>query len=308
MKSHLTADFFRALVDSISETLCVIDQKGDILFVNASWREFGQRNGSRHREFGKPINYLDICDSAARKGHDEARQTARGLRGLIRGESCHFTQEYPCHSPHQQRWFILVARPLDWHHGKYFVIEHTDITQRKQAEIEVQRQSLTDRLTGLANRRHFDEFLARSWSQQLRDSRPLAMILLDLDYFKRLNDQHGHQAGDACLSRIAAVLSTHARRASDLAARYGGEEMALVLSGIDLADAQAQAETMRREIESLGGIEGLPALTASFGVASTIPKRGSSAQDLVAAADRALYQAKREGRNRVCVAASELAA
>ncbi len=308
MRPQLTGDFFRAVVDSISESLCVIDHRGDIVYVNASWREFGRSNGASRASCLKPGNYLQICDRAASLGQEQARDTAIGLRRLLRSETPEFSIEYPCHSPDEQRWFILAARPMLWRNAGYFVIQHTDITERKLAELEVQKLSLTDRLTGLANRRHFDDFLARAWAQHMRDGQALTLILLDADHFKRLNDRHGHLAGDACLRRLAALLSTHARRPGDLAARYGGEEMALVLSGIELDAARELAETIRGQIERLGEMDDQPKLTASFGVASIVPARGSDPQQLIAAADKAMYRAKREGRNRVCLARSELAA
>ncbi len=312
MEPQLTGDFFRAVVDSISESLCVIDREANIVYVNASWRAFSRQNGGRRAKPSRPVNYLRICERAADHGDEHAIQTAAGLRQLIRGEVDQFSLEYPCHSPHKKRWFILSARPMAWNGEAHFVIEHTDITQRKLAELEVQQLSLTDRLTGLANRRHFDAFLDQTWDRHMRHGLPLSLILLDVDHFKRLNDTHGHLTGDACLASLARLLSRHVRRAGDLAARYGGEEMALILPGIGEHDAAAQAEIIRREIEGLGGqvdaALDLPALTASFGVATTIPRRGSHAHSLIAAADRALYQAKREGRNRVRVAISEQAA
>ncbi len=308
MRPQLTGDFFRAVVDTISESLCVVDCAGDIVYVNASWRDFGRSNGISRASQQRPGNYLRICDRASEQGDEQAREIAIGLRRLLRSESPEFSIEYPCHSPDEERWFILAARPMLWRNAGFFVIQHTDITQRKLAELEVRKLSLTDRLTGLANRRHFDDFLAQAWSRHMRGGHSLALILLDVDHFKRLNDRHGHLAGDACLRKLAALLSTHARRGGDLAARYGGEEMALVLSGVTLDAAREQAESLRQQIEQLSGMQGLPKLTASFGVACMLPRRGSDPQQLIEAADKAMYQAKREGRNRVCLARSEQAA
>lgn len=165
-----------------------------------------------------------------------------------------------------------------------------------------------DGLTGLANRRRLDETLEHECKLALREKTPLSLILLDVDYFKVFNDHYGHQAGDECLRRIAQELDFAARRPGDLAARYGGEELAVVLSHTDLASAIQIAETLRARIEALALAHAesrLPArvVTASLGVASLHPEDGAAgAQALIRAADRMLYEAKRNGRNRVAPA------
>ena len=163
----------------------------------------------------------------------------------------------------------------------------------------VASQASTDSLTGLANRRMLDEELALEWRRADRVGESLALVLLDLDNFKSVNDGHGHQAGDAVLRSVGQVLAAGVRHA-DLAGRYGGEEFALILPGTELAGALKLAERLRVQLEETPSA--LPSgatlhATASFGVA--VKDGLSSAEDLVAAADDALYEAKGAGKNRV---------
>ncbi|MFN7941493.1 MAG: diguanylate cyclase [Thermoanaerobaculia bacterium] len=166
--------------------------------------------------------------------------------------------------------------------------------------------SQSDPLTGLANRRRFDEVLVVEWRRLARSGLPLALLLIDVDCFKAYNDSRGHPAGDVCLQRVARAFSRGVHRAGDLVARYGGEEFALVLPDLDREGALALAERLRATIEGLA--EPHPAspvaavVTISAGVAVTVPDREAHPGDLVAAADRALYAAKQAGRNRVEVA------
>lgn len=161
---------------------------------------------------------------------------------------------------------------------------------------EVRRSASTDALTGLANRRQLDQALARECAETVRSQVPLAVVMIDLDHFKRLNDVHGHQTGDRAL-RLAAMAIATSTRTMDLAARYGGEEFCVVMPGVDAAGAANAAERIRRAIERVS--PDLP-ITASVGVASA-PAHGATATELTAAADAALYEAKRDGRNRVAV-------
>jgi len=166
----------------------------------------------------------------------------------------------------------------------------------------VASQAATDGLTGLANRRSFDDELALEWRRAERIGDPLALVLVDLDNFKSINDDRGHQAGDAVLRRVGTILDSGARSA-DLAARYGGEEFALLAPETDLVGATKLADRLRADLEA-ATIE-LPdgtelSLTASFGVA--VKGTLERPEQLVAAADEALYEAKRNGKNRVVAA------
>ncbi|HYN21002.1 MAG TPA: diguanylate cyclase [Thermoanaerobaculia bacterium] len=182
--------------------------------------------------------------------------------------------------------------------------------QRANDELEVANErleelSLQDALTGLANRRRLQQVLEDEWARAQRSGSSVAFALLDLDHFKLLNDTRGHREGDRALQVIARYLADSLRRTSDLVARYGGEELAILLPDTDLRGALKVSEQVREGIEKLA-IPHLAApsgrITASVGVAVMAPEPGRRLEELVEAADLALYRAKRQGRNRVCAA------
>ena len=164
-----------------------------------------------------------------------------------------------------------------------------------------EEQASTDHLTGLANRRRFERQLEREVARTERHGRPFSLVLLDLDEFKRVNDTHGHEAGDEAIRTLARVLQ-QGTRGVDLAARIGGEEFAVILTETNLAGATEVAERLRLALRTTE-IPPIGQIAASFGVAEC-PSQGTTARELLASADAALYQAKREGRDRV-VPASE---
>ncbi|MEN1728157.1 MAG: diguanylate cyclase, partial [Pseudomonadota bacterium] len=174
--------------------------------------------------------------------------------------------------------------------------------QLERALDEVERASRIDGLTAVANRGYFDEHLARSWEKAEAEGTPLGLLMLDLDRFKQLNDTHGHQVGDDALRYVAQALVASVHRSDDLVARYGGEEFVVLLPGATLESVGQMAEAMRQAIADLStqtGVHAMPAMTASAGCASVMPRDGVTAKDLIRAADNALYRAKRSGRNRV---------
>jgi diguanylate cyclase (GGDEF)-like protein len=182
-----------------------------------------------------------------------------------------------------------------------------DISERKALEDKLEALATTDGLTGLANRRAFDIALDREWRRTLRDDSHLSLLLLDLDHFKGLNDNYGHQVGDDCLRAVAAAVSTLVRRPGDMVARYGGEEIAIILSGADAEGAYEMAEKVRAAVEGLriphaSNPEGGFFLTASIGCATAFSRVGGTSkmpEGLLMSADSALYKAKHKGRNRV---------
>lgn len=174
-------------------------------------------------------------------------------------------------------------------------------TRLQEANKELQRLATVDGLTGLSNRRRFDEYIDIEWKRGVRDSIPLSLVIFDVDFFKLYNDTYGHQAGDDCLRAIAGLIGSNAKRASDFGARYGGEEFALVLPATDISGAMHIAETIRKEIYGLAIPHIKSSLdervTVSAGVASIVPCKDMSTDMLIKLADEALYNAKAKGRN-----------
>lgn len=175
--------------------------------------------------------------------------------------------------------------------------------QRANVFEEMLKRSLTDGLTGLANRRHFDARLTQEWENAARDGRPLALLLVDIDSFKKYNDSYGHAQGDECLRQIAEVLMSAGRRQYDVAARYGGEEFALILPDSTVKNAAKRAEALRKTIMAMkiphrASVTG-KVVTVSIGVAAIVPTASTQPADLITRADQALYDAKKQGRNRV---------
>ena len=207
----------------------------------------------------------------------------------------------------------LVAR-IRHHSRGYISLLQRDAAYRSlrasqeelaHANLELRKLAALDGLTGIANRRRFDEAIDTEWQRARRRQAPLALLICDVDHFKHYNDSLGHPAGDLCLKKTAAVLTGQLKRPADLVARYGGEEFAILLPETGLDGALKLAEDCRRHLEQLA--QPHPAapcgtVTMSIGVAGALPGEGGSIEALIAAADGALYEAKRTGRNRVAAA------
>ncbi len=203
-------------------------------------------------------------------------------------------------------WYHFVAVKL----GDGFAITVRDISNRKKMELELQAANKKlklianiDGLTQIANRRRFDDYLAIEWQRHQRENKPLALILIDIDYFKNYNNHYGHQGGDDCLIQVAQTLAKVPQRATDLVARYGGEEFVAILPNTNAQKALIVAESMKKAIAALN----IPhaqsniskKITISLGVASLIPNPENCLEDLIFQADQVLYLAKNQGRNRV---------
>jgi diguanylate cyclase (GGDEF)-like protein/PAS domain S-box-containing protein len=179
-----------------------------------------------------------------------------------------------------------------------------DVTEQKDLQDKLAALAISDGLTGLANRRHFDERLSEEWARAKRDGTQLSLLLIDVDHFKKFNDHYGHQTGDACLRALARILAAQVRRPADLAARYGGEEFVLLLPNTDSDGCVQVGERVREALHELGVSHALnpPSrlVTASLGGATHIPAQVMTDHTaLLAAADRSLYAAKNGGRDRL---------
>jgi diguanylate cyclase (GGDEF)-like protein/PAS domain S-box-containing protein len=192
-----------------------------------------------------------------------------------------------------------------------------NIAERKHAEEilqlahhELERLATEDGLTKLANRRHFDEYLEREWLRQIRNKKPISLMLCDVDFFKYYNDLYGHQAGDLCLKAVAESLQKKVERPGDLNARYGGEEFVVVMPETDSAGAWHVAENIRQEIVSRqiphSRSTAAPFVTISCGLATILPATDIEPKVLIEMADQALYRAKQNGRNRTVIYDAEI--
>lgn len=294
---------FRLLAENSSDIVSRLDVKGRRLYVSPAVE----------RVLGRPVadligrSVLDDVAPADLPGVQEAMARLRAGESEVR-------VEYRALRPDGLMvWLETSARAtLNLRSGEPdgVVAVARDVTERKALEERLASLARTDGLTGLANRRTFDGALATEWRRARRDGAPLSLLLLDIDRFKLFNDTYGHPAGDTCLRTVAEAVAAAVHRPGDLVARYGGEEIAVLLPGTSTDGAVAVAEQVRAAIEAIGivHVANLPlsVVTASIGVATALPTANPDllAEALVAAADTALYAAKKSGRNRVAVTGS----
>ncbi|MES2257205.1 MAG: diguanylate cyclase [Pseudomonadota bacterium] len=205
----------------------------------------------------------------------------------------------------KRRYLAVDASPIYDNDGHIVAVVETlrDMTEEKQAQLALEQLATRDGLTGLANRRSFDNTLQAEWQRALRHRQPLSLLMVDVDNFKQYNDAYGHPGGDACLQRIAAAVASE-MRANDLVARYGGEEFSVILPNQSLKGAAIVAERIRCRVEqlqlpNLGAGAAKRFVTVSIGAATALPAPESDPHQLVATADAALYRAKHMGRNRI---------
>lgn len=215
----------------------------------------------------------------------------------------------------EERWVQLSSKPTsETKDGSViwlgYVIDITRVKHIEEKLLDANRKlmalSVTDGLTGLANRRHFDDKLCEEWARFERTGKPFSLILVDVDFFKSYNDHYGHQMGDVCLKRVGTILKNWTRRAGDLAARYGGEEFIIIAFNTKLLEARQMAESIRKAVEELrieNQYTSAGKVTVSIGVSAVEHHEYRDQDSLLSAADTALYRAKREHRN--CVRTAE---
>jgi diguanylate cyclase (GGDEF)-like protein/PAS domain S-box-containing protein len=287
-------DAYRLLVEHMPALVCRFGPDGTVSYVNQTYCTYFQMSRGEL-----------IARDFLRFVPPEEREEVRRRLDSLTPSNPEATYEHPIVEPGGQvRWQRWTSWGIfsDGQLVEYHAIGH-DITAEKHAERELRRLSYQDSLTGIANRRLFEEILEQSWRMEARNRNPMSLIVGDIDFFKAYNDAYGHRQGDECLRRGASAFAGCLRRAGDLAAREGGEEFAALLPGTGLSGATLVAETIRRAVSGLG----IPSasspeyryVTISLGVAETVPTANASPWDLVEWADQALYRAKWNGRNRV---------
>jgi diguanylate cyclase (GGDEF)-like protein len=231
------------------------------------------------------------------------------MRGLI----------YQPAPPSDLRWLLwvlaaasLVLTVVTWIARRFYRINRSlqqQLLENRRLQDRLHALTLTDPLTGLHNRRHFDDVLAREWERARRGQSPLAVLFIDIDNFKSYNDNHGHGAGDDCLAAVGKAIGQSLQRTADLAARYGGDEFVVLLPDTDLDGALEVARRVRVAIGALniphdGSRFGC--VTSSIGVARQVPGQDDTSEELLDRADRALYGAKQAGRDGVMAAPTYL--
>lgn len=205
---------------------------------------------------------------------------------------------------HEEYGFLLgavdyITKPFHPSIVKARVRTHIKLYQYR---IQIERQSMFDQLTGIANRRQYDEYVSKKWVEAIRLKFPFSICMLDIDKFKVYNDTFGHPAGDTVIASVAKTISDQLQRSTDFVARYGGEEFVAILLGSDAAEAHSHMEKIRQAIEDLHiphNLEVSPWITISIGGVTALPQLGDSYDTYLKIADAMLYEAKRLGRNQV---------
>ncbi len=292
---------FRSLVHSINDIIFTLDANQRYTGLYGQWTDKYELSTSTF--LGKTST--EIFGDAAGKVHEEANEKA------LKGENVVY--EWNMDTSKGRFSFQTSLSPICNTYGEVLGLVGVgrDITKQKQLESELteanaklKRLSFMDGLTRIPNRRYFDEYLMEQWEACKNDKRNFSMLLLDIDYFKAYNDSYGHLEGDECLKLVAKTLVQCLESNSNLAFRYGGEEFIIVLPGISAKESLFIAEKIRSTVEALKipniNSKVNPHVTISIGASTIVPMNGHNSLDFVEKVDKLLYEAKAQGRNRVC--------
>lgn len=263
-----------------------------------------------------PQSWATVDDWAARMHEDDRERVVNFCVTQSKGGFDHEADYRALTKDGRHVWLrdvVHVVRNLDGSVnslvGFMFDISERKIAEEQLAALqkELEILSFVDGLTGIANRRRFDEVMKTEWANARRNSQPLSLVMVDIDHFKAYNDHYGHLQGDESLKRAAQALSAAATRPRDAVARFGGEEFALILPESDAASAQKIAERCRslmfKEQIAHAASPVSQILTLSFGVGTVVPTQEGGMMEFIDAVDRQLYQAKQQGRDRIAVGA-----
>lgn len=289
-------DFAVKMMEMLVVPTFVLDAHGKILIWNRACEQLT----------GVPAAEVLGGDQHWRCFYAQQRPTLADL--LLAGRSGtgeNLCAENWCDMPRtgRRRYLAVDASPIFGQHGELIAVVETlrDITEEKRAQAALERLAMHDGLTGLANRRCFDDTVQAEWQRAQRQQLPLSLLMVDVDNFKQYNDSHGHVKGDDCLRKVAGAVASE-MRSNDLVARYGGEEFAVILPNQSLKGAAIVAERIRHRVERLqlpSNHAGEPCVTVSIGAATALPGPGTELAQLIQTADSALYRAKHLGRNRI---------
>lgn len=280
-------------VDTLTQHLAIADGRGKILMVNEAWKRFDQEHFLHLPDYLATSIY-DAWLLYHRMTPDDAARTRTGLESVLSGLLPHFTLEYADYSEAQTRWFTLTFTLLP-HTYRGVVISRLEVTVQKQREADIQQHANQDPLTGLANRRLFCLEAEQVFALAQRQPQPFALLYLDLDNFKAINDQWGHAAGDALLREVGARLGAQTRE-SDLLARFGGDEFVVLLNGVTAPESLISVQRFQESLAQPFTVKSqILSVSASFGIA-WYPSDGTTLETLLSQADGAMYRAKTKGR------------
>ncbi len=290
------------MINFINEAIVVLNMDGIVEMLNSNASDLlGAR---RERIIGE--NFLDYIESGSDKNSLIKRSLNAGKERIIQEPPIEVTlQQEKSGDQSLDVELSISSLPEEFSSSNsLFLCILRDMTVHKAEYTMLKRKAETDFLTGLANRHKFSSYISQQWSYCVNNNLPISLLMIDIDHFKRFNDEYGHVAGDRCLKRIGDVLSLSLPNRDALAARYGGEEFAIVLPNCHAQNAQLLAMRLKRHFAQLSiklfALETDTKLTVSIGVATHHNHRYASPESLINGADTLLYQAKAQGRNQIC--------
>ncbi|MDX6218897.1 MAG: hypothetical protein QOJ48_578 [Frankiales bacterium] len=298
----------RGLLDALEAPTCAMGPDGVIVAANTAWQEFTAGPEGSPNEWGVGANYLHNCDSLVATGSDFAvagLAGAEGLRRVLSGGIERHEHEYARPGSPEGRWLSVRVTPAQIGDGRGAVISHVDVTDMHRVQMALTHQALHDSLTGLPNRVLLIDRLEQACADARRHGRQVGVAFLDLDHFKRVNDSLGHASGDALLLQVAGRL-TGTMREGDTLARYSGDEFVIVWR--DLAEVENMSRLTARLFEVLADPFDLGNTSVNLSASVGVAAGGvvESADELLMAADAAMYDAKRQGGGRLRMFSSEL--
>ncbi|KAA9021778.1 GGDEF domain-containing protein [Niallia endozanthoxylica] len=308
IKLEKNIQLFQSIFEKAPIGIAIIDNNGRPIIANSKLQEM---LGYSEEELGK-MTLNEFSES------DDAKKNMELLSDLLAGkiESYQLNKRY-IRKDGQIVWGEVTSTLFPIEDPSFYVIGMvTDITKRMQAEQELRKAyqemkhfSNRDGLTNIANRRYFDQYLNSEWERAKESSKPLSLIIVDIDFYKKYNDTYGHLAGDNCLKQIAKVLEGTIENSIGLAARFGGEEFAIVLPETTQQKAEVIANKVHSAILALQiphkSSPISPIVTVSIGISTMIPTIFSKPDELFLKTDKALYAAKQKGRNRTVIDANK---
>ena len=300
---------FRTLTENSLDMVCLLEVNGhdhQYLYVSPSAKQVIGWEATEMLKLSPEVLYPPASLAII----------AADIDKLVRGESTSMVQIEANRKDGERIWLENQVRVLEYRErGEMLVmVVMRDVTERKRLEDRLAEQALVDALTGIRNRRSFDLAIEAEWKRTIRTGLPLSLVLLDIDHFKSFNDTYGHQVGDDCLRTVASVVQRTVGRPEDVVARYGGEELAVLLPATEMDGAEVLAQKLVDAVAALaiphrGNAHAGSVVTISCGVSTALARIGGSVrmpEGLLMSADAALYRAKHQGKN--CIASSLLLA